>query len=245
MPISANKYQIIPMVFQTGTELDKKYVLKVADMPASDRPREKLLGSGPKNLNLTELLAIIINSGTKKEEVMSMASRLLAEYGEKNITKQTDPQVLAKEMDLPLVKACQLVACFELGRRLWQKKSAGLTTIRSAKDVYDYLLDMRNLAKEQVRALYLNQHYQLIHDEVVSLGTAGASIFDAKEVFKPAIQYGASAVVLAHNHPSGKLGASDADKQITEQLRQAGEILGIEFIDHVIIGQNKYNSLMA
>ena len=106
-----------------------------------------------------KVLAIIINSGTKKEEVMSMASRLLAEYGEKNITKQTDPQVLAKEMDLPLVKACQLVACFELGRRLWQKKSAGLTTIRSAKDVYDYLLDMRNLAKEQVRALYLNQHY--------------------------------------------------------------------------------------
>ena len=218
----------------------KQYkILAVRDMPDEERPREKMIESGAGALSSAELLAIVLGVGTKKEEVFSMANRLLREYGEKGIAYQKDPSVIEKDLKIPLVKACQIVACFELGRRFYQKKPGGSITIRTAQQAFAYLKDMGHLNKEQFRGLYLNTHYQLIHDEVISIGTIDASLVQAREVFRPALEYSAAAIIIAHNHPSGVLKATKADVEITNKLIEAGRILDVEVLDHLIIGKNK------
>ncbi len=219
-------------------------ITRVKDMPDEERPREKMLESGPGALSAAELLAVVLGTGTKKEEVFSMSSRLLREYGEKGIAYQKNPAVIEKDLGIPQVKACQIVACFELGRRFYQKKPGGSITIRTAKQAYEYLKDMGNLNKEQFRGLYLNTHYQLIHDEVISIGTLDAAIVQPREVFRPALEYSAAAMIIAHNHPSGVLKATKADVEITDKLIAAGKILDIEILDHLIIGKNKFNSII-
>lgn len=219
-------------------------IKRIRDMAEGEKPREKMISQGAGSLSLTELLAIVLGVGTKKEEVFSMASRLLREYGEKAITIQKDPKIIAKDLKLPETKACQIVACFELGRRLFQKKPGGLISIRNANQAFTYLKDMSSLKKEQFRGLYLNSHYQLVHDEVISIGTIDASLVHAREVFRPALEYGASAIILAHNHPSGIIKASREDAEITSNLINAGNILDIEILDHLIISNNKYLSII-
>jgi len=223
----------------------KQYkILRVKDMADDEKPREKMIKEGAGALSSAELLAIILSVGTKKEEVYSMSSRLLREYGEKGIAYQKDPSVIERDLDIPLVKACQIVACFELGRRFYQKKPGGSITIRTAKQAYEHLKDMGGLNKEQFRGLYLNAHYQLIHDEVISIGTLDASLVQAREVFRPALEYSAAAIIIAHNHPSGVIKATKADIEVTNRLIEAGNILDIEVLDHIIIGKNKFASII-
>lgn len=222
----------------------RQYVLKVKDLPEEEKPREKIIRDGVGSLSSAELLAVVLGVGTKKEEVFSMSSRLLREYGEKGVAYQKNPELIEKDLQIPLTKACQIVACFELGRRFYQKKPGGSITIRTAAQAFNYLKEMSNLKKEQFRGLYLNTHYQLIHDEVISLGTLEATIVQAREVFRPALEYSAAAVIIAHNHPSGILKATKADVEVTSQLIAAGNILGIEILDHLIIGQDKYISII-
>jgi len=219
-------------------------IKKVREMSDNEKPREKMILDGVAALNLAELLAVVLGVGTKKEEVFSMASRLLREYGEKAITTQKNPSSIAKDLNIPQTKACQIVACFELGRRLFQKKPGGFITIRNATQAFNHLKDMGSLKKEQFRGLYLNSHYQLVHDEVISLGTVDASLVHVREVFRPALEYGATAVIIAHNHPSGKIKASRADTDLTDKLLAAAKILDIEILDHLIIGDNKFLSII-
>lgn len=221
----------------------KKYVLKVKDLPREEKPREKLMKYGPAMLSVSELIAIVLGVGTKKEEVLSMAGRLLKEYGEKAIISQKDPNKLGETLRIPLVKACQLVACFELGRRFFKTSDGKPVFIRTARQVFEYLKEMQALPKEHLRGLYLNNHYYLVHEEVISIGSLTANIIHPREVFKPALEHSASAVILAHNHPSGVVNPSDADIAITKQLVEAGKILGINLLDHVIIGKNKFMSI--
>ncbi|HOD86746.1 MAG TPA: DNA repair protein RadC [bacterium] len=219
-------------------------IKRIRDMAEGEKPREKMIKNGVGALSLAELLAVVLGVGTKREEVFSMSSRLLREYGEKAIAAQKDPIAIVKELKMPEAKACQIVACFELGRRLFQKKPGGLITIRNAAQAFAYLKDMGALKKEQFRGLYLNNHYQLIHDEIISIGTIDASLVQAREVFRPALEYGASAIIIAHNHPSGVLKSSREDAEITNNLLAAGNILDIEILDHLIIGNNKYISII-
>jgi DNA repair protein RadC len=223
----------------------REYKLTIHDMPNEDKPREKLLSGGPEALTLKELLAVVLSVGTAKEDVLEMSSRLIREYGEKSILAERDPNKLSKDMDLPIVKACQIVACGELGRRFYDKSESGFTTIRSAKDVYEYLQDMRNLPKEHLRGLYLNSHSKILRDEVISIGTVNSNMIHPREVFRPAIEANAAAIVLAHNHPSGEAEPSAEDIEITKQLVQAGKILGITVLDHVIITKNSFTSVNA
>lgn len=239
-----------PLYFQTSGELmldeEKKYVLKLRDLPIDERPREKLIKYGPHVLTFEELIAIVLNVGTKKEEVLAMSKRLLREYGDNAIVHQKDPKKVQEALGIPLVKSCQLVACFELGRRFFKNAdSRKPITIRTASQVFAYLKDMRDLPKEHLRGLYLDNHYRLIHDEVISIGSLTSNIIHPREVFRPALEYSASAVILAHNHPSGVAKASDADIAITEQIIKAGEILGIGLLDHVIITKAKFGSIPA
>ncbi len=239
-------YKIRDNDFITGEQVfgsDKRYVLRIKDMPSEDKPREKLQKYGPATLSIHELIAVILSSGTKKEGVLSMASRVVKEYGERSLASQTKAEQMAADLDIPIVKAMQLVACAELGRRFFQKRITGPAVLRTAKDVYTYAREMQNLSKEHLRGIYLNSHYRIIHDEVISIGTINSSIIHPREVFKPAIEYGAVGFILVHNHPSGVVRPSEADVEITRQLVAVGKIIGINLIDHVIIGKNKFMSI--
>ncbi len=236
-------YQIKEKI-NISTESKQYKISRIRDLPTEERPREKLLENGPNALSSAELLAIVLGVGTKKEEVYSMSLRLIREYGEKGIAYQKDPLAIKKDLDLPITKACQIVACFELGRRFYQKKPGASIIIRTAKQAYEHLKDMNRHNKEQVRALYLNNHYRLIHDEVISIGTLDAAILQPRDVFQPALEYGAVAVIIAHNHPSGVLKANKADAEITDKLISAGKILDIELLDHLIIANNKFVSII-
>lgn len=224
---------------------NKKYnIMAVRDRAEDDRPREKMIRLGAAALSAAELLSIILSTGTKKEEVLGMADRILKDYGQNAIINEKNPKNLSTELDLPLIKSCQVVACFELGRRFFKKESDGNISIRQAQQAFSYLKDMGHLNKEHFRGLYLNSRYRLIHHETISIGTLDASIIHPREVFRPAIEHGASAVIVAHNHPSGSLKATQEDLEVTAKLKEAGELLGIELLDHLIIGKNKYISLI-
>ena len=227
-----------------GESIKKYLIPRVKDLPSEEKPREKMLQEGVKALSAAELLAIVLGVGTKKEEVMAMSMRLMREYGEKGIAYQQNPEIITKDLGVPIAKACQIVACFELGRRFYQKKAGTNVSIRNAKQAFEYLKDMGGLKKEQFRGLYLNTHYQLIHEEVISIGTLDSALVSPREVFRPALENSAAAIIVAHNHPSGVLKATKNDAEITNKLIEAGKILGIEVLDHIIIGGNKYSSLV-
>lgn len=225
-------------------EVSDTYVLRFRDLSPEQKPREKLLLEGPKSLDVAELMAVVLGVGTQKEDVLAMAQRVIKEYGNKAIIHETNPQKLVEALDIPLVKACQIIASFELGRRYFSKQNGRPVYIRQSKQAYEYLRDMGLLQKEQLRGLYLNSRYQIIHDEVISIGSLTANIVHPREVFRPALEYGAVAVIIAHNHPSGHLEPSVADTQLTDQLVDAGKILGIDLIDHLIITSRQYVSLL-
>ncbi len=226
-------------------EAEERYVLRVKDLPQEEKPREKLMAAGPDALTISELVAILLGVGTKKEEVMSMANRILKEYGERTIVNETNPQRLSDTLQIPLPKACQLVASFELGRRFFEQRAGKAIFITNAQQAFDYLKDMGNMKKEQLRGLYLNSRYQVIHEEVISVGSLTSNIVHPREVFQPAIEYAAVAVIIAHNHPSGRLEGTYADFEVTERLQIASRILGIDLLDHLIIAGDKYQSIIG
>jgi DNA repair protein RadC len=223
----------------------REYILTIRDLPTDGKPRERLIKQGPEALSLRELLSVVLNTGTTKEGVLEMADRVIRDYGEKSILAEKDASKLSREMNIPIVKACQIVAVGELGRRIYDRSQSGFSVIRNAKDAYEYLQDMRNLPKEHLRGLYLNGHNRVIRDEVISIGTINSNMIHPREVFRPAIESNATAVVLAHNHPSGEAVPSEEDIEITKQLVQAGKILGISLLDHVIITKNTFASIQA
>jgi DNA repair protein RadC len=222
-----------------------QYVLKVRDLPEESRPREKLLSQGPGALSVQELLAIVLVNGTKSEEVLTMTHRILAEYGERNVLNATDAQALSEQLSVPEGKAMQIVAVGELGRRFFKGSRNGAVVIRTAQDVFEHVSDMRRLPKEHLRGLYVNSHYQLVHDETISIGTIDSNLVHPREVFRPAISYGAAGVILVHNHPSGTTTPSASDRIVTAQLIDAGRLLGIDLVDHVIVTRDAFASVFT
>jgi DNA repair protein RadC len=225
-------------------ESDHDYVLRVRDLPEPDRPREKMLSAGSDALSVAELVAVLWGVGTRREEVLAMAKRTLNEYGQKTVGYERDPRRLAAAADIPLQKACQLVAGFELGRRYFAEANGKPVHIRNLDQAFTYLHDMGSRNKEQLRGLYLNSRYQVIHDEVISVGSLTANIVHPREVFQPAIEHSAVAVIIAHNHPSGVLEPTAADLAVTAQLKAAGELLGITLLDHLIVSSESCISVM-
>lgn len=221
----------------------RAYSFKLRDLPNQDRPREKMLEQGPSSLSLQELISVVLNTGTKNEDVSSIAKRVVREYGHSALVSQGNAQKMSEELQIPIGKACQIIACSEIGRRLYKKNEFGLSVIRTAQDVYDYAKEMHSLPKEQLKGIYLDTHNRVIHDEVISIGTLNSNIVHPREVFRPALEYGAAAVILAHNHPSGISTPSDSDIAITEQLIKAGKIIGIRVLDHIVIAKDSFQSV--
>ncbi len=230
---------------QILSEDSRTYVFpKIRDLPEEEKPREKLVKYGPGVLSTPELLAVILGVGTRKEEVFQMAKRFIKEYGEAAIMREQDPKKLEAALGLPRGKACQLIAAFEIGRRFF-KTSPRPATLRTARQVYAYVKDMYELPKEHLRGIYLDVHYHVLHDETISIGSVSANIVHPREVFRPALEYGASAVILVHNHPSGVVAASVPDREVTQQLIAAGKIMGVHLLDHVVVSKNKFASIPA
>ncbi len=236
---------IIPDTTLILDQCPREYQLMLRDLPPTEKPREKLLAHGPEALSIAELTALVLVTGTTKEDVRTMTQRIVREYGEKNVFEEQNPQKLSDDLNVPIVKACAIVAAGEIGRRLYDRTDSVFTTIRNAQDVYDYLVEMRNLPKEHLRGLYLNIHNRVIRDEVISIGTVNTNIIHAREVFRAAIECNAVAVILVHNHPSGEVTPSIEDITITNQLVQAGKILGIRVLDHVIVTRDAFVSINA
>ncbi len=243
MPETASLNYALPDHDLVFREPNTQYVLRIKDLPDDERPRERLLELGPSSLSVAELVAVLWGVGNRKEDVLEMARRAVKEYGEKAISNETNPQRLAETADISLTKACQIVASFELGRRFHATQAGRPAQVRNAKQAYQYLRDMGVHQKEQLRGLYLNSRYQVIHDEVISIGSLTSNVVHPREVFRPALERGAVAIILAHNHPSGRLEPTLPDIQITEKLIVAGELVGIELLDHLIITVGKYISV--
>lgn len=226
-------------------ESSQQYILRVRDLPGADKPREKLVTDGPTNLTLSEIVAVVLGVGTKKEEVLHMSQRILKEYGERSIAHETNAERMAESLDIPVSKACQLIAAFELGRRFYATKAGRPVFIRTAAQAYEHLRSMGSLQKEQLRGLYVNSRYELVHEEVISVGSLTANIVHPREVFQPAIEYGAVGVIIAHNHPSGNPEPTEADMIVTTQVKSAGTILGIDLLDHIVITNETFKSIMG
>src|SRR3989339_130975 len=205
--------------------------MKIKDFCKSERPRERLRFYGVNALSNSELLAIILGHGTKKENVLVLANRLLTKYDLGHLSCLSITE-LKNVFGIGEAKACQIVACFELGRRRGCFNSEEKATINSAKDISKlFLSKMSNLKKENFCVVYLDSRRKIIKDETVFVGTLNASIVHPR------------AIIVMHNHPSGDSNPSSEDLEITKQLISCGKILDIEVLDHVIFGNNSYYSL--
>lgn len=212
---------------------------KIKDLPKIERPREKLIQYGPARLSNSELLAIVLRSGKKGENVVDLANKILKYFKAENLPVVSFDDLKAFP-GLGPAKACEILACFELGKRLLKGKAAGLYL--KPEDVYKELRDIREYKKEHFVIFFLDSRNQEIKRDIISVGSLNASLVHPREVFEPAVKHLAAQVILAHNHPSGDTEPSEDDLGLNKRLVEAGKILGIEVIDHVIIAKNGYLS---
>ncbi|WP_432664228.1 DNA repair protein RadC [Wukongibacter baidiensis] len=222
-----------------------KYNLTIKDMPENERPRERLVRYGSHTLSNSELLAILLRTGSKEKSALELASTVLS-HDKKGIRFLANCTVeeLREIKGIGESKACQIIAAVELGNRLSMSQLELKKTIKSPKDVIDiFINDMRFLEKEHFKVVFLNTKNEIIAFETISIGSLNASIVHPREVFNRAIKKSSAAVILLHNHPSGNPEPSKEDINITRRLIEAGKIIGIEVLDHIIIGDGDYFSL--
>jgi DNA repair protein RadC len=209
---------------------------RIQELPDEDRPREKLMKQGASALSESELIAILLRTGTVGANAIDVARELLMKYQSLTSLSRRGAKELAEVKGIGLAKALQLAAAFELGKRLAQESPA-----RGKMDtpdlVYELLgQEMRMLSKESLRAILLDSRLRLLRVEEISLGSVSECIAHPREVFRPALVHSAFAVILAHNHPSGDPSPSGADIQMSRRMAESAKILQIRLLDHVIIG---------
>ncbi|WP_281889058.1 DNA repair protein RadC [Paenibacillus sp. YYML68] len=218
--------------------------VSLRDVPSEDRPRERMLQHGAEALSNAELLAILLRTGTAQESAIRLAERLLRESGGLRQLVDISIEQLIGFKGIGTAKALQIKAGVELGRRLAKASMDDTVTIRSPQDAASLLMeDLRYLQKEHFVCLFLNTKNHVIGQETLSMGSLNASIVHPREVFRAAIKRSSAAIICAHNHPSGDPTPSSEDIQITKRLAEAGELIGIELLDHLIIGDQRFVSL--
>ncbi|MGI5901534.1 MAG: RadC family protein [Desulfitobacteriia bacterium] len=217
---------------------------RLKDLPEDLKPRERLLLYGPEVLSNKEILAIILRTGSKGENVLELAERILIQIdGLRGLSKISLPE-LKQIHGVGPAKATQIKAALELGKRSVSSDPFTRPTINSPADVAGLVMEeMRNLDREHFRIMYLNTRNNVLGIASVSIGTLNSSLVHPRECFKEAIRRNANTVILIHNHPSGDPTPSTEDLGITKRLVEAGKILGIEVLDHVIIGDKAFVSL--
>lgn len=223
---------------------EKPTSFSIKNWADDDKPREKMLQKGRSILSDAELVAIVIGSGSKNESAVELSKRILASV-ENNLNElgQLSIKQLMRFKGIGEAKAVGIAAALEIGRRRRGEKAKKITKIASSKDVFDILQPMMGeLAHEEFWIVYLNNSNKVMHMAQLSKGGITGTLVDVRLVMKQALELGAVALILAHNHPSGTLFPSEADKQITQKLKRASAALDIKVLDHLIITQKEYFS---
>lgn len=215
--------------------------MRITDIPAENRPRERMARYGPDALSDAELLALILKTGTRGENVTDMGNRLIQKYGIDKLSILSLDELQAIRGIGP-AKAMQISAAFHLHKRC-RMAEAGKTPVKTARDVYEYAMPLlAEKEKEHIIVMYLDTKNRINKHETVSMGTLNSSLIHPREIFKTAIRESTNAIIVAHNHPSGDPTPSRDDREITKELHAAGELLDIQMLDHVIIGRDNYYS---
>ena len=229
------------------------YSLRVKDMPAEQRPRERLMAYGAKNLTSAELLAILLGTGVSRGHKLSavnLGQYILNELAQEGTTSALDalrsatPQELMTIPGVGAAKATTIVAALELGKRVLQNRPVDRTLVDDPAVAAAALSqDLMWQSQERFAIALLDVKHRLLGTKVISLGTATETLAHPREIFREVIKQGATRVIVAHNHPSGSLDASEADLELTRQLLKAANILGIPLLDHLILGNGDFSSL--
>ena len=215
----------------------------IHDLPKSERPRERLQRFGSEALSSQELLALILGRGIKGESVMVIAQRLLSTFGNIKAISEASLEELTQVKGIGLAKASQIKACFELGKRQDLEIDLKDFDIKDPQSIVKAIrATIKDKAKEHFKLILLNSRNKIIGISTISIGTLNANLVHPREVFKEAIIHNASSVVLAHNHPSGDPEPSEADLEITKRIIEAGKIMGIDVLDHIIITKTGFMS---
>ena len=207
-------------------------------MPKAERPREKLIEKGVENLKDEELLAILLRTGTREKSALDLAKQILRKFSKKKFQK-LEYEDLIKIKGIDSAKACTILAAIELTKRILEIGEETLPKIESIKDVIAQFSYLRNKQREHLAALYLNARNEVVFKKHLFVGTLDANICHPREIFKYAIEKNSASIILVHNHPSGDPEPSKADLEITKRIIEAGKIMGIDVLDHIIIAQTK------
>ncbi len=220
--------------------------MNLKNIPQFERPREKALKNGIENLSDGELIAILLQNGTKGVSVLELANQLLVHFGGLNALLKADLNELIHIKGIHQVKALELKVCYELANRLNQtQEHKKKITITCAKDVYDrYHLQATNYCQEVFYVLFLNIKLQIVKEEKMFVGGSEASYVDVNLLFKKAMQWNAKKIICFHNHPSGDATPSSADILLTQRMIELGDFLQIKVLDHLVLGKNQYYSII-
>lgn len=214
---------------------------RIKDLPLSSRPREKLTAAGSANLTNEELIAILLGTGSAKQNAIALSATLLKQYPLSKLAT-VPSQELVRFPGVGKAKASRIVAALELGSRVYAPLSMTKIVIRSTQDVVTQLREIVEKRQEYLMVFYLNARYELIQKETVGQGSLNHMMITAKEIFSPALMSPCASIIVAHNHPSGDPTPSDDDIAFTTRIHEAGEVMGIPMLDHVIIAKSGYFS---
>ena len=221
--------------------MPQKKKTRIKDMPMTLRPREKLYSVGAHNLADAELIAILLGSGSQKLNAIALGEKILHEFPLQRLSAE-NVQGIAKYSGVGTAKAARIAAAMELGERLFSPNEVTKIRIMTAQDVLAQVRDIAEKRQEYLIVLYLNARHELLLKEVVGMGTLNNLQITPKEIFSPALQTPCASIIVVHNHPSNDPEPSDADISFTSRIHEAGEVLGIPMVDHVIVTKSGFYS---
>ncbi|HSJ54563.1 MAG TPA: DNA repair protein RadC, partial [Anaerolineae bacterium] len=222
----------------------ERYNPTIKDLPCSERPRERLLQAGPLALSTAELIAIILGTGVREENVVRVSQRLLGTFGSLSGLAQANAAELMAAKGLGPAKVAQIKAALELGRRLQVESPDARPQVRSPADAANLLMsEMSLLEQEHLRVMLLDTKNRVLETPTVYVGSLNTSLIRVGELFRAAIRANCAAVIVVHNHPSGDPTPSPEDVAVTRQIAEAGKLLDVDVLDHLIIGRQRFVSL--
>ncbi len=215
----------------------------IKEIPFEERPRERFLKYPPSTISNHELIAIILRTGSKEESVIELAKKLLYQYPSLKVLSNTTIKELMKIRGIGKSKAIELLAAFELGRRVIKESFNQARKLHSPEAIYQFLKDELEMkSQEHFIALFLNTKGELVKKETLFIGSLNSSLIHPRELFKHAVLNSAATIIISHNHPSGDPTPSKADIEVTKILHQNSIMMDIELLDHIIIGKDRYYS---
>lgn len=216
--------------------------MKKREIPPNELPRERLSKEGVERLTNSDLFAILLTAGSKKQSIFELTKQIFVEEDLESLSKKNLNE-LKNFYGIGKAKACKILACFEIGRRYSRFSKSEKIKISCAEDVIKKIgIEMKFLEQEVVKGIFLDTRNRILEEATIFIGSLNEAIIHPREIFSIAIKNKAASIILAHNHPSGDCNPSPQDKEITRQIQKAGELMGIEILDHIIISQKGYFS---